>query len=199
MRFKLIVGALLVLALVVTGCGGSDSSSGGSSAANTSSTGTTDGSTGTTDGTSPTNASSNDGTTGGDEGKAEGEDGKSGKPLTKKEFIAEGESICQNIPVTYTELVTELEKEEKGKKKPSTAETNLKAAVPPIFSAVEEFENLTPPKGEEKQAEEIIDSLEAAGKGLEEEPTAPLSGPKSPYNEFQEVTKKYGLNFCSNL
>jgi hypothetical protein len=186
MRFKLIVGALLVVALVVTGCGGSDSSSSGSSAANPSSTGSTDG-------TNPTNASSNDGTTGG----KEGEDGKSGKPLTKKEFIAEGESICQNIPVVYGELVAELEKE-KGKK-PPTAETNLKAAVPPIFSAVEEFENLTPPQGEEKQAEEIIDSLEAAGKGLEEEPTAPLSGPKSPYNEFQEVTKKIGLNFCSNL
>jgi hypothetical protein len=84
-------------------------------------------------------------------------------------------------------------------KNATTEEINSKAAVPPIFKAVEKMEELGPPKGEEEEVEAIVDALEAAGTGLEEEPGAPLVGPKSPYAEFVKLTEDYGFKFCNQL
>lgn len=183
MRLKLVFSLLAVLAIVVlgAGCGSSDSSGTGSESGSTS-------------------AGSTDGMTQGGDGTTENASGKSpsGKPLTKAEFIKEGDAICGEIPAEYEKLRQELLKGPE-KSKASTAKVNEVAAVPPIFTAVESFEELTPPKGEEAKAEEIIDALEAAGKGLEKEPNAPLVGPESPYAEFVKLTTAYGFKFCNQL
>ena len=47
--------------------------------------------------------------------------------------------------------------------------------------------------------EAIIAALEKAAEGLEKKPNSPLSGPKSPFAEFQKLTKAYGLAVCSQL
>lgn len=169
MRLKIILGSVLVVAVIVVGCGGGSDTSGGTSAGGTSST---------------TTAASTDG-------------GGGGKPLTKKEFIKKGDQICSEVPTEYQELKEKLEKE--SSKKPTTAEVNLAAAVPPVEAAVGKMEKLTPPKGDEAEIEAIIDALEAAGKGVEKNPTAPLIGPKSAYYEFQQLTEKYGFALCTNL
>lgn len=173
MRLKITLIGIAVLAILAVGCGGGggDTTGGGTSA------------------------------TSGDSTSATSDGGGSGKPLTKVEFISKGDAICQEVPKNYNKKLAELEEENKaeGKPKLSKSEENLKAAIPPLNVAIEEMEELTPPKGEEKQAEEIVDALEAAAKGVEEKPTSELSGPKSPFNEFQELTKKYGFTFCSGL
>ncbi|HEX2391611.1 MAG TPA: hypothetical protein VHI77_01695 [Solirubrobacterales bacterium] len=120
--------------------------------------------------------------------------------MTKAAFIKQGDAICAKVPAAYTKKVKALEAEAKKKgQKPTTAETNLKAAVPPLYVAIEELEGLTPPEGEEQQVEAIIKSLESAANGLEAKPEAPLAGPKSPYAEFQKLTKEYGFKVCSQL
>jgi hypothetical protein len=177
MRVKFILSVIVVMALVVAGCGGGDSSGTGSGTGAAS-----------TDGTS----SSEDGTT-----STDTSDG-SGKPLTKAEWAGKADAICQEVPKGYNEKLAELE-EENGKKKLTLSEENLQAAVPPLLTAIEEMEELTPPKGEEKKVEEIIDALESAAKGVEEEPKSELSGPKSPFAEFQKLSGAYGMSFCSNL
>lgn len=184
MRVKGILGLLSMVALIAlaAGCGSSDSS--GTSAAGTGSETTS----------SDGGSSGEDGTT----KNASGQDGGSGKPLTKAEFIKEGDAICGQIPVEYEKLRQELLKGPE-KNKASASKVNEVAAIPPIFTAVESFEKLTPPKGEEAEAEAIIAALEAAGKGLEEEPSAPLVGPKSPYAEFVKLTTSYGFKFCPEL
>lgn len=169
MRLKILLIAIAVAALFVAGCGGGDSSGTGASTAGSGGDGTT------------TNTS-----------------GSSGKPLTKAEFISKSNAICQEVPKNFSAKLTTLEKEN-GSKKPPKAEENLKAAVPPLYTAIQELEALTPPKGEEEMAEEVIAALEVAAKGLEEKPTSELAGPKSPFNEFQEVSKKYGLTSCTGL
>ncbi|MDX6625601.1 MAG: hypothetical protein QOE56_590 [Solirubrobacterales bacterium] len=120
-----------------------------------------------------------------------------GKPLSKKQFIAKGDAICVKVPPSYNSKLQELEKE--AKKPLSPAEKNLKAAVPPLYVAVEELGGLTPPKGDEQKAEAITGALEAAAKGVEEKPTSELSGPKSPFAEFQKLTGEYGFAGCSQL
>ncbi len=181
MRLKFIFSLIVVVALLVAGCGGSDGSS--STGAGTDGTGASGSeSSGSTDGTS-TNAS----------GKTNG-----GAPLSKAAFIKQGDAICAKIPEEYEAKRQELLKGPE-KAKATTEKVNEVAAVPPIFVAVKSFEELTPPQGDEAEAEAIVDALEAAGKGLEKEPNAPLVGKGSPYEEFQELTKKYGFTFCSEL
>jgi len=137
---------------------------------------------------------------GGSTASGEKSEKPTGPPLSKKAMIKEGEAICGKIPANYNKKRAALEKELKKKgQKPTKSEENLKAAVPPLFVAVEEFEQLVPPKGDEAEIEAIIKALESAAKGLEEKPESELSGPKSPFNEFQTLTKKYGFEFCSQL
>lgn len=200
MRLKVSFVFLAVLAVLVAGCGGGGDSTGG----------------GTADGSGATSAqekSSTNGETSGEDSSGEedtsgGEDGTSGEeasenpltsgPLTKAEFVKQGDEICKAIPAAYQEKLQALQKESKGKKL-TKAEEAEKAAVPPLYTAAEELEALEPPSGEEQKVEAMIDALEAAAKGVEKEPTAELSGPKSPFAEFQKLTREYGFKFCSQL
>jgi hypothetical protein len=189
MRLKITLICLALAALLAVGCGSSGSSGSNSgSGATESSSASTSGDTSTGD------------TSGGDSSSG-GESTDSGVPPTKAEFIKQGEAICAKVPQEYTAAAEELEKEtEKNKEpKPSKAETNAKAAVPPLFVAIESFEELTPPKGEEEQVEAIISSFQSAAEGLEKKPASEFTGPKSPFAEFQKLTEAYGLKGCSQL
>lgn len=177
MRLKFTLICLAIAALFVVGCGSSSSS-------------------GTSGGASGTESSSTGDSSSGGESSA-----PQGKPLTKAAFIKQGDAICAKVPQEYGETVSSLEEEAKKKKqpKPSTAEVNTKAAVPPLFVAISSLEELPPPKGEEKQVEAIIDALESAAKGVEQKPESELSGPKSPFAEFQKLTTAFGFKGCSQL
>jgi hypothetical protein len=128
-----------------------------------------------------------------------GSTGKTSAP-SKKKFIEEGDAICSNVVTEYQRGRGSLETQMKKKgQKPTTAEANLKAAVPPLYKAAESFESLTPPAGDEKEVEAIIAALQKAAKGLEEKPGSQLTGPGSPSAEFQKLTKEYGFLVCRNL
>ncbi|HZO06386.1 MAG TPA: hypothetical protein VFB52_08365 [Solirubrobacterales bacterium] len=218
-RLKItLVGLVLVLALVVAygyGCGdsGDDSGDGGDSVATEADSTAGDGTGASTDGEGGDSSEATDSTEstdggnsteGGDSSSGDSDSGStssSGKPLTKAAYIEQGDLICQGVPQKYGELVQELEQEAKKQKKPkpNTAEINLAAAVPPLPEAAKELEELVPPKGDEAEAEAIVAALEAAAKGLEEKPNSELSGPKSPFDEFQKLTGKYGFRACSQL
>lgn len=109
--------------------------------------------------------------------------------------------ICLNVPRTFVPAKEKLEKElkKKGKPLPPIAEINEKYAIPPLRVAVADFEKLTPIKGKEQQAEELVEALAAATKGMEEKPTAPFGGAGSPFVEFAELSKKAGLEACARL
>ena len=118
------------------------------------------------------------------------------KPMTKTAFVTRINEICIQVPPGYKELLKELRA---GGRKLSKAETNLKAAVPPLRSAIEEMDAVIPPPSEERHLKEVIAALESAADGLEADPTSELSGPKSPFAEFQALTKRYGFETCSGL
>jgi hypothetical protein len=184
----IILGSALAVAVLVVGCGGGggDTSGGtnGSTSAASGSTGAT--TTGGSSGEGGSNASS-----------GEGGSNASSKPLTKKEFLTQGDTICGKVPATYNSKLQKLEKE--AGKPLSKAESNLKAAIPPLPVAAEELAELTPPKGDEQEVEAIVAALEAATKGLEEKPSSELSGPQSPFAEFQKLTGEYGFRVCTEL
>jgi hypothetical protein len=171
MRLKIILMAVVVM-VFVAGCGSGGNSS---SSKSTATKGDSNASTGQKE-SSSANADS--------------------KPMTKTAFRTRINEICIQVPPGYKELLKKLRV---GGKKPSKAESNLKAAVPPLRSAVEEMNAVVPPPSEEKNLEKVIAALESAANGLEAEPTSELSGPESPFAEFQAVTKRYGFETCSGL
>lgn len=117
----------------------------------------------------------------------------------RTEFAAAADAICKGIQTTYTERLSALEKELSPGQKFSTAETNLKIAVPPLNAAVAELKELGAPIGVEQKVAAIVAALEDATKGLEAKPASELSGPKSPFAEFQQLTAAYGLQHCQQL
>jgi hypothetical protein len=194
-----LAGLVVLLAIAVAygyGCGGGDDkggSGGATSAAETDGT--------TNDNAASTESGDGDGDGGSEDGSGDGDgggDGGGGAPLSKAAYVKQGDAICEKVPLRFSQTLTTLEKESKGKKL-SPAEANLKAAVPPLYTAAEELEGLTPPSGQEAKAEAIIDALEGAAKGLEAKPTSELSGPKSPFAEFQKLSKEFGFKACSEL
>lgn len=202
-----LIGLVVVLTALVGygyGCGGSDDgTSGGGDTTATQSDAAADGTAAVGGGNdTEADASSPEGSDDGAGGGNGVSDGGSGSgPLTKAQFIKQADAICQKVPLKYEEARQKLESEAESDKKPkpSTAEINLAAAVPPLPEAAKEIEDLTPPTGDEAEAEAIVGALEAAAKGLEEKPNSELTGPKSPFAEFQKLTKAYGLQLCSRL
>lgn len=171
-KIVLILGAIALIAFVVAGCGGGSDSTSSSTASKE---------------TTPS------------EGKpktTKSEAGADSKQLTKAEFKVRVNETCIQVPPTYEE---KLKKLKKGGKTPSKQEITEEATIPPLHSAIEEFESLNPPAGEEQKLEEVIAAMETAVQGLEAEPSAELSGPKSPFAEFQKVTRGYGYETCSGL
>lgn len=131
-----------------------------------------------------------------------------GPSLKKAEYVKKGDEICGKVPQAFQPLFQkasgELEEEEKKQKK-KFSETekeevvNLKAAIPPLGPALEEFGELGSPEGDEEFAQEVIDALAAAKSGLEDDPSLPLTGKGSPFEEFVKLTKGYGFQSCPQL
>lgn len=214
MRLSVIlVGLVLALAVLASGCGGgSGSGEGGSSTAGSSSASGTEadgteadgkgkeaeGKSTEAEGKKEEGPAVNEEAVGGGEKGKEGKEGKEEPSSAKAAFIEEGDAICNQIPVHYNTALQKLEKEA-GKKKVSKAEGNLKAAVPPLYTAAGELQALTPPAGEEEQVEAIIAALEGAAKGLEAKPESELGGPNSPFAEFETLSGEFGFKICSQL
>lgn len=176
MRFKLRFVSLILLGVLVgalaVGCGGDSSSDSSSTVAKKGN-----------DGGKASNTSQ--------EGK------KASKPLNKEELNLQMNEICIQVPPTYEETLKEAEKKNGGKL--TKAETTLQGAVPPLVTAMESMEGLTPSPAEAQDLEETIEALDAGIKGLEEEPKSKLSGPESPLAEFQEKAKQFKYESCEGL
>ncbi len=183
MRFSTLLIAVLsalilgLSALLAVGCGSSDS--GGS---------------GSTSSAQQTDASQTGEST-------ESESQSSGPPLSKAAFLKQGDTICALVPNDFKSRLASLEEERKAAKepKPDPAEITKEASIPPLETAVTKLKGLNPPAGDEQKVEAIIAALESAAAGLEKNPKAEFGGPKSPFAEFQKLTKEYGFKICLNL
>jgi hypothetical protein len=177
MRLKIILVSAALIGILIAGCGSDSSSSSGS----------------TSDPSSTTPSKSNDGGSSTTKSKEVG----NSKPLTKSELNLKMNEICIQVPPAFEEELEELKKE--IGKPPTKAEENLKAALPPLVTAYESMEELTPSAAEAEDLEGTIAALKSAVKGVEEEPKAKLSGPSSPFAEFQAKAKELSYESCEGL
>lgn len=95
-------------------------------------------------------------------------------PVSKPEFIKQGDAVCKKGNKLSEDEVEAFAKEkgfqlEKANKSQGE-EVVTEVLVPNLERQIEEFKELTPPVGDEKKIEKIISSLEEATKEFNEHP-----------------------------
>ena len=124
----------------------------------------------------------------------------SSPPLTKAEFIKQGDAICrkadkeQEIGVaTYPKKHSSINlNSEEGE------ETMvLKVGLPPIMTAAEELEELEPPSGDEAKIDAIIVGLRQGVEEGRKDPIAITEGTSNPFSRADRLAAAYGFKDCS--
>lgn len=125
--------------------------------------------------------------------------GDSTTALTKGQFLAQGNAICQN---------TEKEQARNYKKVLATmpASTHLSRVrkkkllteifIHPYEKMVGNVKGLGAPNGDEGQVEAIIEAMEQGQKKVESEPLQLLRG-STGFKEADELATEYGLKDCA--
>lgn len=121
-----------------------------------------------------------------------GEDSSKAEPLSKSAFIQQADAICANATKERNQASKELP--EGGGGSSDEAAAGIETLVSPITVMAEELGELTPPKGDEQQVEEIVDAFEAGVGELEEDPASPEAA--SAFAKANEEAENYGLS-CS--
>jgi hypothetical protein len=115
------------------------------------------------------------------------------KAPTKAEFLKKGNAICK---AGDTKTNAAAKKQFNGGK-PNQAETLafVKSTVlPDVSKQVDGIDALTPPKGDEKQVQAIVDSARAALNKAKADPKLLTSN--TAFAKTNKLTKAYGLTVC---
>lgn len=121
-------------------------------------------------------------------------------PLSKAQFIARGDAICEKMDKTQNAALNAYAgKHGNGTK--ATQEAMVRAAgLPPIKAEIEELDALGAPKGNEAEIQAIIVGAEEAIKEAEADPESINEiGPGNPFNEVDKLAAKYGFKSCDYL
>ncbi|HUB99347.1 MAG TPA: hypothetical protein VMS11_05945 [Solirubrobacterales bacterium] len=117
--------------------------------------------------------------------------GSGSDPLTKAEFLKQGNAICATMQNERASQAKDAEAELAD----ADEEETMSFALEPVETMTDELGDLGPPEGQEKEVEAIIAAFEDGTSQLEAEPT----GPKS-ISAFAQADKKataYGLTECT--
>jgi hypothetical protein len=124
--------------------------------------------------------------------------GGSSDAPTKAAFIKQADAICKQADDEQTKALEEAA--EKGSLEKMSSAEQLDLAVelglPPIQKEVDELGELTPPSGDESKVEAFVDSIEAATKKAEADPSL-LSAGTGPYGKADQLGKSYGFKACA--
>lgn len=125
--------------------------------------------------------------------------GSDEEPLTKAEFIEQGNAICREaakeIEAKYKDFAQEndLELAEANRKQGMEIVSDI--FMPAREQATEEFAELSLPEGDQ-QAEALVQALEQGVEKAEQQPKTLFEEKKYPFNEANEAAEKYGLKAC---
>jgi hypothetical protein len=154
--FLVLLAAFAALAIIVAGCGSSDSTTGGTEATN---------------------------------------------PLTKAEFLKQGNAICAKGNKEIGEGFEEFAKEHhfSKKKEPSSGELEEAAEeilIPKVRQQIDGIRALGAPSGEEAEVEAILAAAEKGLKKGEEDPAVMVEEGEGPFTEANKLSREYGLVKC---
>jgi hypothetical protein len=121
--------------------------------------------------------------------------------LTKAEFIKQGDAICKK---GNAEIEAGFEDFSEANDIPQNQEPSKAQGVeivetvivPSIKQQGEEIRALGAPEGEEKQVEDLLDSLDAAVSEAEEDPEALFGENSDPFADANQQATDYGFKVC---
>jgi hypothetical protein len=114
-------------------------------------------------------------------------------PLTRSEFLKEGNAICKSADQQREEELKKATAE--GGSEPSQAEMVIQVALPSVQEMTDELAGLEPPAGDEKEVQAIVTAFEHGAETVESEPTnVPAS--MSAFTEATRAAEAYGLTSC---
>jgi hypothetical protein len=130
-------------------------------------------------------------------------DSSSEESITKKQFIAQADAICQKAEKTRREDVATYAQEQ-GKELQQFSKPELEAmitdiALPPMSTMAEELDDLPRPTGDEEKVTAIVEGFEDAVAKAEENPLAVLSQSTGPFAGALKTAKAYGLTDCAEV
>lgn len=119
-------------------------------------------------------------------------------PLTKAEFVKQGNSICLQSGEEREAALKEAAKEgAQGSEESSEAELEkyvTEVALPPIQKMTEELDGLGAPKKDEKQVAAIVAEFESAIQKLEANPQGTMI--VDAFTGADKMAEAYGLTNC---
>jgi hypothetical protein len=137
---------------------------------------------------------------GGDDDDDDGGDG--GEALTKEEFLAQGNAICEE---GNAELNAAADEVFQGGQRPSPEELETfvnDSFVPNIQGQIDDIRALGPPEEDEDTINGILDDAEDALAEVEEDPQGTLGAEAGqttdPFAEVNAQLADYGLTACSD-
>jgi hypothetical protein len=121
-----------------------------------------------------------------------------GEPLTKAEFIEQGDAACKEANAKgHQQLLAFLE--ENGRKDSSLSKADEEEAVetivlPLIDAQIEGLDGREVPEGDEGQVDAIVASLEEVRAEAEADPTAVTA--TFAFHESRALAEEYGFKVC---
>jgi hypothetical protein len=132
---------------------------------------------------------------------------ESGEPLTRAEFIKQGDAICQKADdATYLEArrYSEAHAKELSKFEPIPREEKLIRlfVLPNVVKEARGLEALPAPKKDSEQIESFIEGIEVALKKAKKNPYAvegEVGYGENPFHDIDIRFREYGFQVCSIL
>ena len=128
--------------------------------------------------------------------------GSSAQPLTKAEFVRQGDAICRKGISAKNRAVEEsLDKlGEQERSNQATLERLLvEVALPPVQEMAEELDELGVPEGEKKKVAVVVGALEAALEDAEADPATALNESEKIFGRSDRLAARYGLKACAQV
>jgi hypothetical protein len=130
-----------------------------------------------------------------------GEDSSSGKTISKEEFIAKANAICQKGTARLQKAIFAALKNPRNLTKVSEAE-QIKivktAMVPNISQEAKELRALGIPEGDEEKVEAMISALEEGVETAEQDPQAVTKSSDVVFGISSRIAGEYGLTACGS-
>lgn len=123
--------------------------------------------------------------------------GDEAKPLSKAEYIKQGDAICKKSGDQIDKEVKESGLAEGGE--PSEKEITTFAEetlTPALEGQVADLRDLPTPKGDEDTLDKLYEDVETATAKIEEDPKLLLQQGEDPFEKPNADAQKYGFKVC---
>ncbi len=131
---------------------------------------------------------------------ASGASGEQGAVLTKSEFVAQGNAICEKgdkeIGAAAKKIFTQSQAPSQADQEKFVTDT----VIPNIQGQIDAIAALSPPSGDEDQVQGIVDAAQSALDKAKADPSliTDEGSASDPFTEANKLADAYGLDKCGS-